>query len=62
VKAGGQSPAFLQAQSRIIPLAIDGRMSAERFEDAIRYNGRGPHWFAGTPYENLVEKTPDAVA
>ena len=37
-------------------------MSAERFEDAIRYNGRGPSWFAGTPYENLVEKTPDAVA
>jgi hypothetical protein len=48
----GAVPCFLQAQSRIIPLAVDGRMSAERFEDAIRYNGRGPSWFAGTPYEN----------
>jgi len=27
-------------------------MSADRFEDAIRYNGRGPSWFAGTPYES----------
>jgi molybdenum cofactor biosynthesis enzyme MoaA len=49
----GAVPCFLQAQSRSIPLAVDGRMSAERFEDAIRYNGRGPSWFAGTPYENL---------
>jgi molybdenum cofactor biosynthesis enzyme MoaA len=49
----GAVPCFLQAQSRIIPLAVDGRMSAERFEDAIRYNGRGPSWFAGTPYENV---------
>jgi len=49
----GAVPCFLQAQSRIIPLAVDGRMSAERFEDAIRYNGRGPSWFAGTPYESL---------
>jgi molybdenum cofactor biosynthesis enzyme MoaA len=49
----GAVPCFLQAQSRIIPLVVDGRMSAERFEDAIRYNGRGPSWFADTPYENL---------
>jgi molybdenum cofactor biosynthesis enzyme MoaA len=49
----GAVPCFLQAQSRIIPLAVDDRMSAERFEDAIRYNGRGPSWFAGTPYESL---------
>jgi molybdenum cofactor biosynthesis enzyme MoaA len=49
----GAVPCFLQAQSRIIPLAVDGRMSAERFKDAIRYNGRGPSWFAGTPYESL---------
>jgi molybdenum cofactor biosynthesis enzyme MoaA len=47
----GAVPCFLKAQSRIIPLAIDGQMNAERFEDAIRYNGRGPSWFAGTPYE-----------
>jgi molybdenum cofactor biosynthesis enzyme MoaA len=46
----GAVPCFLQAQSRIIPLAVDGRMSAERFEDAIRYNGRGPSWFVGTRY------------
>ena len=46
-------PCFLQAQSRSIPLTVDGRMSAERFEDAIQYNGRGPSWFAGSPYENL---------
>jgi molybdenum cofactor biosynthesis enzyme MoaA len=48
----GAVPCFLKAQSRIIPLAVDGRMSAERFEDAIRYNGRGPSWFTGTPYES----------
>jgi hypothetical protein len=52
-KGWGAVPCFLQAQSRIIPLAVVGRMSAERFEDAIRYNGRGPSWFAGTPYESL---------
>jgi molybdenum cofactor biosynthesis enzyme MoaA len=48
----GAVPCFLQAQSKIIPLAVDGRMSAERFEDAIRHNGRGPSWFAGTAYED----------
>jgi hypothetical protein len=48
----GAVPCFLPAQSRIIPLAVDGRMSAERFEDAIRSNGRGPSWFAGTAYES----------
>jgi molybdenum cofactor biosynthesis enzyme MoaA len=47
----GAVPCFLQAQSRMIPLAVAGQMNAERFEDAIRYNGRGPSWFAGTPYE-----------
>jgi molybdenum cofactor biosynthesis enzyme MoaA len=47
----GAVPCFLQAQSRMIPLAAAGQMDAERFEDAIRYNGRGPSWFAGTPYE-----------
>jgi molybdenum cofactor biosynthesis enzyme MoaA len=52
----GAVPCFLQAQSRSIPLAVDGRMSAERFEDAIRYNGRGPSWFAGTAYESLGRK------
>lgn len=54
-KGWGAVPCFLQAQSRIIPLAIDGHVRAERFEDAIRYNGRGPSWFVGTPYEALVE-------
>jgi molybdenum cofactor biosynthesis enzyme MoaA len=49
----GAVPCFLKAQSRIIPLAVDGQMSAARFEDAIRHNGRGPSWFAGTSYENL---------
>jgi hypothetical protein len=34
-------------------LVVDGRMSAERFEDAIRHNGRGPSWFTGTSYEDL---------
>jgi molybdenum cofactor biosynthesis enzyme MoaA len=56
----GAVPCFLQAQSRIIPLAVDGRMSAERFEDAIRYNGRGPSWFVDSPYETWVEKPPEA--
>jgi molybdenum cofactor biosynthesis enzyme MoaA len=51
----GAVPCFLRAQSRIIPLAVDGRISPERLEDAIRYNGRGPSWFAGTPYETGVE-------
>jgi molybdenum cofactor biosynthesis enzyme MoaA len=52
-KGWGAVPCFLQAQSKIIPLVVDGRMSAERFEDAIRHNGRGPSWFAGTSYEDL---------
>jgi GTP 3',8-cyclase len=52
-KGWGAVPCHLQAQSKIIPLVVDGRMSVERFEDAIRHNGRGPSWFAGTSYEDL---------
>jgi molybdenum cofactor biosynthesis enzyme MoaA len=48
----GAVPCFLQAQSRMISLVVADRVSTQRFEDAIRYNGRGPSWFAGTPYEN----------
>jgi len=43
-------PCYEQAQSKIIPLMIDGAISDERFDDAIKYNGRGPQWFSGTPY------------
>jgi molybdenum cofactor biosynthesis enzyme MoaA len=55
----GAVPCFLQAQSRTIPLMVDGRLSASRFEDAIRYNGRGPNWFANTPYEDRT--TPSKI-
>jgi hypothetical protein len=58
----GAVPCFLRAQSRIIPLAVDGRISPERLEDAIRYNGRGPSWFAGTPYEAGAESARRPVS
>ncbi len=47
----GAVPCFLQAQSRTIPLMVDGKPSGARFEDAIKYNGQGPQWFKGTPYD-----------
>jgi molybdenum cofactor biosynthesis enzyme MoaA len=47
----GAVPCFLQAQSKTIPLAVDGKLSDARFEDAIKYNGRGPQWFKGTSYD-----------
>jgi molybdenum cofactor biosynthesis enzyme MoaA len=37
-------PCYEQAQSRSIPLIMDGTVSDVRFNDAIKYNGRGPHW------------------
>jgi molybdenum cofactor biosynthesis enzyme MoaA len=46
----GAVPCFLQAQSRTIPLVVDGHLSETLFKDAIRYNGRGPRWFNDTPY------------
>jgi len=48
----GAVPCFLQAQSKTIPLMIDGKLSDARFEDAIKYNGRGPQWFKDTPYDS----------
>jgi MoaA/NifB/PqqE/SkfB family radical SAM enzyme len=47
----GAVPCFLQAQSKTIPLMVDGELSGARFEDAIKYNGQGPQWFKGTPYD-----------
>jgi molybdenum cofactor biosynthesis enzyme MoaA len=47
----GAIPCFLQAQSKTIPLTVDGQLSDARFEDAIKYNGRGPRWFKDTPYD-----------
>jgi molybdenum cofactor biosynthesis enzyme MoaA len=44
-------PCFLRAQARTIPLTIDGRLDASRFEDAIECNGRGPQWSDSTPYQ-----------
>src|SRR5262249_14194353 len=41
----GAVPCFLRAQSKTIPLMVDGDVSAARFEEAIKYNGRGPKWF-----------------
>jgi molybdenum cofactor biosynthesis enzyme MoaA len=50
----GAVPCFLRAQSRTIPLMIDGEFADARFEDAIKYNGRGPQWFEDTPYDPVV--------
>lgn len=47
----GAVPCFLRAQSRTVPLMVDGALSPARFEDAIRYNGRGPQWFKDTAYD-----------
>jgi hypothetical protein len=47
----GAVPCFLQAQSQTIPLMTDGEFADARFEDAVKYNGRGPQWFKGTPYD-----------
>jgi hypothetical protein len=47
----GAVPCFLRAQSKTIPLMVDGQLSPERFEEAIKYNGRGPQWFKGTTYD-----------
>jgi molybdenum cofactor biosynthesis enzyme MoaA len=49
----GAIPCFLRAQSRTIPLTVDGALSAARFEDAIRHNGGGPHWFKDTAYDSV---------
>src|SRR5262249_34366107 len=52
--AGGwqAAPCFLKAQTKTIPLIVDGRLSPARFEDAIRYNGRGPDWDEGSAYRH----------
>jgi molybdenum cofactor biosynthesis enzyme MoaA len=50
-------PCYEQAQSRCIPLMTDGVISDLRFDDAIRYNGRGPQWFSDSPYEHRVNVT-----
>jgi molybdenum cofactor biosynthesis enzyme MoaA len=47
----GAVPCFLRAQSKTIPLMVDGKLSGARFEDAIKHNGRGPQWFKGTSYD-----------
>jgi molybdenum cofactor biosynthesis enzyme MoaA len=53
----GAVPCFLRAQSRTIPLVVDGELSAARFEDAIKHNGRGPQWFKDTTYDSYVDAT-----
>jgi molybdenum cofactor biosynthesis enzyme MoaA len=47
----GAVPCFLRVQSKTIPLMVDGEVSAERFKDAIRYNGHGRQWFKHTIYD-----------
>jgi hypothetical protein len=47
----GAVPCFLRAQSKTIPLMVDGKFADSRFEDAIKYNGQGPQWFKDTPYD-----------
>jgi molybdenum cofactor biosynthesis enzyme MoaA len=47
----GAVPCFLRAQSKTIPLMMDGKLSDARFKDAIRYNGQGPQWFKDTLYD-----------
>ena len=44
-------PCYEQAQGRVIELAVDGKLCEARLDDAIRHNGRGPLWFAGTRYD-----------
>jgi molybdenum cofactor biosynthesis enzyme MoaA len=44
-------PCYEQAQAKVIDLMVDGKLCEERLDDAIRHNGRGPHWFAGTRYD-----------
>jgi molybdenum cofactor biosynthesis enzyme MoaA len=44
-------PCFLRAQATTIPLTVDNRLDASRFEDALEYSGRGPQWFNDTPYD-----------
>jgi molybdenum cofactor biosynthesis enzyme MoaA len=53
----GAVPCFLRAQSKMIPLVVDGELSAARFEDAIKYNGCGPQWFKDTDYDSHVDTT-----
>ncbi len=43
-------PCYEQAQSRGIALMTGETINDVRFDDAIRYNGRGPQWFKDTPY------------
>jgi len=47
----GAVPCFLRAQSKTIPLMVDGKFDDARFEDAIKYNGQGSQWFKDTPYD-----------
>jgi molybdenum cofactor biosynthesis enzyme MoaA len=44
-------PCYEQAQSKCIPLMVSGVLSDVRFDDAIKYNGRGPQWFQHTLYD-----------
>jgi hypothetical protein len=39
---------------RIIPLMVDGEVDAIRFEDAIKYNGRGRQWFKHTVCDSTI--------
>ena len=50
VEGWGAVPCFLQTR-KTIPLMVYGKLSDARFEDAIKYNGQGPQWFEGTPYD-----------
>jgi molybdenum cofactor biosynthesis enzyme MoaA len=50
----GAVPCFLQAQSKTIPLVVNGSVSSGRLEDAIRYNGRGPLWWKNTQYDTVT--------
>lgn len=44
-------PCYEQAQGQTIPLMVNGAVSDARFDDAIKYNGRGPQWFEHTRYD-----------
>jgi molybdenum cofactor biosynthesis enzyme MoaA len=50
----GAVPCFLRAQSKTIPLMVDGELSAARFENAIKYNGGGRQWFKDTIYDSTT--------
>lgn len=52
----GAVPCFLQSQAATLPLEVEGQVSRSRFEDAIRYNGRGPLWSKNTAYDTEVSE------